>query len=81
MALSRPPRRALLYLRLRQRLDRARPSAEVYNIVDNDAAEVTGSSRPRALPLWFLRLAAPYAAAFLSTRLNVSNEKAKNELE
>jgi hypothetical protein len=52
----------------------------VYNIVDNDAAEVTGSSRPRALPLWFLRLAAPYAAAFLSTRLNVSNEKAKSEL-
>ncbi len=65
-------------------------SGEVYNIVDDEpasykdfllyAAEVTGATRPRSLPLWFLRLTAPYAAAFLSTRLNVSNEKAKREL-
>ncbi len=65
-------------------------SGEVYNIVDDEpasygdfllyAAEVTRSPRPRSLPLWFLWLTAPYAAAFLSTRLNVSNEKAKNEL-
>jgi nucleoside-diphosphate-sugar epimerase len=65
-------------------------SGQVYNIVDDEpasyrdfllyAAEVTGSPRPRSLPLWFLKLAAPYGAAFLSTRLNVSNEKAKQEL-
>ncbi len=65
-------------------------SGQVYNIVDDEpesyrdfllyAAEVIGSPRPRSLPLWFLRLAAPYGAAFFSTRLNVSNEKAKQEL-
>jgi len=70
-------------------LERGR-SGEVYNIVDDEpasyrdfllyAADVSDSPRPRAVPLWFLRLTAPYAAAFLSTRLNVSNEKAKNEL-
>jgi nucleoside-diphosphate-sugar epimerase len=70
-------------------LERGR-CGEVYNIVDDEptsyrdfllyAAKVTGVPRPRALPLWFFRLTAPYAATFLSTRLNVSNEKAKNEL-
>ena len=70
-------------------LERGR-SGEVYNIVDDEpasyrdfllyAADVIGSPRPRSLPLWLLRLTAPYAAAFLSTRLNVSNEKAKSEL-
>ncbi len=65
-------------------------SGEVYNIVDEEpvsfsdfllfTAEVIGAPRPRSLPLWFLRLTAPYAAASLSTRLNVSNEKAKREL-
>jgi len=65
-------------------------SSQVYNIVDDEpasyrdfllsAAEITGAPRPRSLPLWFLRLVAPYGAAFLSTRLNVSNEKAKQEL-
>jgi nucleoside-diphosphate-sugar epimerase len=71
-------------------LERGR-SGEAYNIVDDEpagyrdfllyAAEVIGSPRPRNLPLWFLRLTAPYAAAFLSTRLHVSNEKAKRELK
>ncbi len=65
-------------------------SGESYNIVDNEpvsytdfllsAAEITGAPHPRSVPLWFLRLTAPYAAAFLATRLNVSNEKAKREL-
>ncbi len=70
-------------------LERGRSGA-VYNIVDDEpasyrdfllyAAEVIGAPRPRSLPLWLLRLTAPYASAFLSTRLNVSNEKAKSEL-
>ncbi len=71
-------------------LERGR-SGEVYNIVDDEpvsfrdflffAAQVFGAPRPRSLPLWFLRLTAPYAAASLATRLNVSNEKAKRELD
>jgi nucleoside-diphosphate-sugar epimerase len=70
-------------------MDRS-PSGAVYNIVDEEpasyrdfllyAAKVTGSPRPRALPLWLLRLTAPFAAAFLATHLKVSNEKAKSEL-
>ena len=70
-------------------LERGR-GGEVYNIVDDEpvnfsdfilaAAQVFGAPHPRTLPLWFLRLTAPYAAASLSTRLNVSNEKAKREL-
>ena len=70
-------------------LERGR-SGEVYNIVDDEpisysdfllfAAQAIGAPRPRSLPPWFLRLTAPYAAASLSTRLNVSNEKAKREL-
>ncbi len=68
----------------------SRWSGEVYNIADDEpvsygeflryAAEVIGAPRPRSVPLWFLRLTAPYAAAFLSTRLNVLNEKAKQQL-
>ncbi len=65
-------------------------SGELYNIADNEpvsygdfllyASWLIGAPRPRSVPLWFLRLTAPYAAAFLSTRVNVANEKAKQEL-
>ncbi len=69
--------------------ERGRPG-EIYNIVDDQpagyrdfilsAAQILGAPRPRSVPLWFLRLTSPYVAAFLSTRLNVSNLKAKKEL-
>ncbi len=65
-------------------------AGELYNIVDNEpagyrdfiisAAKLLGANRPRSVPLWFLRLTSPYSAAALSTRLKVSNEKAKREL-
>lgn len=65
-------------------------AGEIYNIVDDEpagyrdfilhAARVLGAARPRSVPLWFLRLTSPYSAAFLSTCLMVSNEKAKREL-
>jgi nucleoside-diphosphate-sugar epimerase len=65
-------------------------SGDVYNIVDDEpasfsdflrfAASAVGAPRPRAVPLWFVRLTSPYAAAAISTRLNVSNEKAKQKL-
>jgi nucleoside-diphosphate-sugar epimerase len=65
-------------------------TGEVYNIVDNEpvsfsdfllfTAAVIGAPRPRSVPLWFLRVTSPYAAASISTRLNVSNIKAKREL-
>ncbi len=65
-------------------------SGEVYNIADDEpvsygdfllsAAEAVDAPFPRTVPLWFLKLTAPYAAAFLAARINVSNEKAKQEL-
>jgi nucleoside-diphosphate-sugar epimerase len=65
-------------------------AGEVYNIADDEpvsfrefllsAAQAIEAPEPRAVPLWFLRFTAPYAAAFLATRLNVSSEKAKREL-
>ncbi len=65
-------------------------SGEVYNIVDDEpvsfsdfllyTARVIGAPRPLTLPLWFLRLTSPYAAASIATRLIVANDKAKKEL-
>jgi nucleoside-diphosphate-sugar epimerase len=65
---------------------------EVYNIVDDepasfsrivrDLASSIGVPQPRAVPKWFVRLVAPYAAAaWLGTKMQVSNTKAKRELQ
>jgi nucleoside-diphosphate-sugar epimerase len=65
-------------------------SGEVYNIVDDEPvtwreylhrlAEVLGAPKPFRLPTWLFRLAAPYAAIALTSRLPVSNAKARREL-
>jgi nucleoside-diphosphate-sugar epimerase len=70
-------------------LERGR-SGELYNIVDDEPvtwhdylarlAQVLGAPRPFRLPVWLFRLVAPYAAAALTSRLPVSNEKARREL-
>lgn len=70
-------------------LERGRHGA-IYNIVDDEpvnnkdfllfAAHALGAPRPRSIPLWLVRLTSRYAAVSLSTRLPVSNEKAKREL-
>lgn len=64
--------------------------ATAYNVVDdkpvpmNDlityAAEVLKAKKPFSIPVWLLRLLAPYTAAMLNARVAVSNEKAKREL-
>jgi len=65
---------------------------EVYNIVDDepasfsrivrDLASSIGVPQPRTVPKWCVRLVAPYAAAaWLGTKLRVSNTKAKRELQ
>lgn len=69
--------------------DRGR-AGEIYNIVDDEpagyrdliefGAKIMGAPRPYSIPLWLMRLRSQYSAVFLSTRLVVSNEKAKNEL-
>jgi nucleoside-diphosphate-sugar epimerase len=44
-------------------------------------AEAYGAPRPRNLPRWVLRLAAPYITSFaFDTSMRVSNAKAKVEL-
>jgi nucleoside-diphosphate-sugar epimerase len=64
---------------------------EIYNIVDNAPVEMreyatalsraTGAPPPRSIPLGLIKLVAPYMACVLDhTRLPVSNEKAKREL-
>jgi nucleoside-diphosphate-sugar epimerase len=63
---------------------------EIYNIVDdcpvsmNDwaryAAQLVGAKPPVSIPLWLMKVAMPYVADFSSTRLAVSNAKAKSEL-
>jgi nucleoside-diphosphate-sugar epimerase len=64
---------------------------QAYNIVDDQPASwrevitaiaaAFGAPRPRMLPGWLFRLAAPYVAAFVvDTAMRVANTKAKNEL-
>jgi nucleoside-diphosphate-sugar epimerase len=64
---------------------------QAYNVVDDEPASwlevVTamaaafGAPRPRVLPGWLLRLAAPYVASFVvGTSMHVANAKAKAEL-
>jgi nucleoside-diphosphate-sugar epimerase len=66
-------------------------AGEVYNIVDDEplpATEMLGelgdaihAPKPWPIPMWFVRLAAPFAAAaWLNTTLRVSNAKAKGDL-
>jgi 2-alkyl-3-oxoalkanoate reductase len=68
----------------------AAPPGSAYDIVDDRAvsaaelvkaiAEYSGSSKPFTIPAWLPKLVAPYAARMLSTRLPLSNAKAKTEL-
>ena len=71
-------------------LERGRAS-RAYNIVDDQPAtwrevftamaEAFGAPRPRVLPRWLLRIAAPYAARVaVGTSMRVSNASAKREL-
>jgi nucleoside-diphosphate-sugar epimerase len=68
----------------------AAPPGSAYDIVDDRAvsmselvhaiAEYSGAAKPFAVPAWLLKLAAPYAARMMLTRLPLSNAKAKREL-
>jgi nucleoside-diphosphate-sugar epimerase len=70
-------------------LDHGWPGS-VYDIVDDRAisiseavrvmAQSTGAPPPRTIPAWLLRLLMPYRARMLSTRLPLSNAKARAEL-
>jgi nucleoside-diphosphate-sugar epimerase len=66
-------------------------SGAVYNVVDDRAASfrefaealaaATGLPRPYGVPRWLVRPFLPYVAVFMSsTRLRVSNERAKRDL-
>lgn len=65
-------------------------SGEIYNVVDDEpvgfnewmirTARACGAKQPFSIPLWPLRLMMPYMAAVISTRLAVSNLKAKRDL-
>lgn len=66
-------------------------AGEAYNIVDDEPvtlrdfltalAQAVGARAPRSIPSFLLRLAAPYAYAFLcATSLRASNAKARQEL-
>ena len=71
-------------------LERGRPGT-IYNIVDSEpvgfsdylraAAQAIGARRPLALPAWLLRLAAPMAVTMMSSRLPLSNARARGELQ
>jgi nucleoside-diphosphate-sugar epimerase len=68
----------------------SRRRSGVYNIVDDEAvsftemalaiADASNSPRPRRIPEWILRLAAPFTAEMVNTRLPVSNRRARVEL-
>ena len=70
-------------------LDHGWPGS-VYDIVDDRAisiseavrvmAQSTGAPPPRTIPAWLLRLLMPYRARMVSTRLPLSNAKARAEL-
>ena len=65
-------------------------AGSVYDIVDDKAisisdavrliAEYTSAPTQRSMPAWLLRLLMPYRARMLSTRLPLSNAKARAEL-
>jgi nucleoside-diphosphate-sugar epimerase len=71
-------------------LERGRPGA-IYNIADDEpvdfnqflaaTAAAVGAPRPFALPGWLLRLAAPALVDTVSSRLPMSNARARRELE
>lgn len=66
-------------------------AGRVYNVVDDEpvgmneflvrAAEAVGAPRPPFAPEWMMRLATPYAARAVATRLPVCNARAKRELD
>jgi len=66
------------------------PAGSVYDIVDDQPvrfseiveaiAEYTNSGKPFKVPGWLLKLVSPYLARMTSTRLPLSNAKAKTEL-
>lgn len=66
-------------------------AGEIYNIVDDapvgmndwmiEAAPMLKAKPPFSIPLWLLRLLMPYAGVVVDTRLQVSNRKAKDELD
>jgi nucleoside-diphosphate-sugar epimerase len=72
-----------------QALDIA-PAGSIYDIVDDQSvslseiveaiAEYTNSAKPFKVPAWLPRLVSPYLARMTSTRLPLSNAKAKTEL-
>jgi 2-alkyl-3-oxoalkanoate reductase len=71
-------------------LERGRPG-QVYNVADDEPvrwgdytaelARLVDAPPPRSLPLWLSRLVAPFGAGLLTTRLPVSNAKARRELD
>jgi nucleoside-diphosphate-sugar epimerase len=70
-------------------LESGRPG-EAYNIVDDEpvslsghircAAEAFGTPRPMTVPMWLLRVAAPYVHVMMKTSMHVSNAKARRDL-
>ena len=68
----------------------AAPAGRTYDIVDDRAVSLTeivqaiaafsGSAPPRTVPVWLLRLVAPYMVRLVSMRMPLSNAKAKAEL-
>lgn len=63
----------------------------IYNIVDDHPTSLNdwiahtscalGAKRPFSIPLWLLRLFMPFTAEMFSTRLRVSNQKVRSNLE
>ncbi len=70
-------------------LDHGTPGSS-YDIVDDEAlsisdavrimAQCIGAPAPRSIPAWLFRLLSPYRARMLSTRLPLSNAKARADL-
>jgi nucleoside-diphosphate-sugar epimerase len=66
------------------------PAGSIYDVVDDQSvslseiveavAEYTNSAKPFRVPAWLPRLVSPYLARMTSTRLPLSNAKAKMEL-
>jgi nucleoside-diphosphate-sugar epimerase len=70
-------------------LEKGRPGT-AYNVVDgtpvswgdffDELARLIGARRPRRLPGWLIKIAAPYAHAGMTTSMRVSNARAVAEL-